>query len=549
MSTNNVSGLFTADDATAREANDRCYRRWHAVLQEGLVPATARGLGLLEPEPGGGDGDDDGGAYLAALTGMEEEVRVMAVLARAAAPDEGGEDNRDMEGGDGGTARIADAMRCAALLLFHVVLASSTPQPSSDGTAPSAAGYDGRVRHVVKLACVDVLARAFVEAVEAGDDGVTRAPRGASDAEGGGTREARSPAWDVAAVRAFLEREDLGRGAVFGSPFGLPLEGKDEGGRPSATPGSLDENGRDDEKAIPERLLLSDGDTAQSSNQEAETDRGPTSRASSPGASESPGSVGSPSSNPPDPEGTGEGERPSAKPGSLDGNERDGKEAIPERLLLNSDGDASQSSDQEAETDQGPTSRASSPGVPGVGGSPSSDPPESASALSEGARTPTPSVGSSECESRDKANRSAAEEDGEVCRAAARRRRNAKFLATRKFELVERVVAIDIVRFLMVEERERKLRENRNEERQRASAPPPGAGSADGVGTADAKEHLARTGVGRYFTASQVLRGAKIAGMGVALGTAFAITGGLAAPGETCPSGGLAAPAPACWTT
>jgi hypothetical protein len=46
----------------------------------------------------------------------------------------------------------------------------------------------------------------------------------------------------------------------------------------------------------------------------------------------------------------------------------------------------------------------------------------------------------------------------------AKRQLNAKFLATRKFELIERIVAIDVVRFLMAEEREHKLREKESKE-------------------------------------------------------------------------------------
>ena len=138
----------------------------------------------------------------------------------------------------------------------------------------------------------------------------------------------------------------------------------------------------------------------------------------------------------------------------------------------------------------------------------------------------------------------------------ARRRFNAKFLATRKFELIERLVAIDIVRFLMAEEREKKLRESdlklqeKNDEANKSGWLRKGKDDApdlnDEVGAVDlgdsdrdenadsSSEPIANAG-SQYFTASrvnQIKRGAKIAGAGLAIGTVFAITGGLAAPGE-----------------
>jgi hypothetical protein len=142
----------------------------------------------------------------------------------------------------------------------------------------------------------------------------------------------------------------------------------------------------------------------------------------------------------------------------------------------------------------------------------------------------------------------------------ARRRFNAMFLATRKFELIERLVGIDIVRFLVVEEREIKLREKELEEKKKKSSSlsftlKKAKDNAYGVtnnedGIADlGEEESTNTGqekvtTAQFFSASnvhQIKRGAKIAGAGIALGTIFAITGGLAAPALASAIGGIAA--------
>ena len=38
MSVDNMGSLFTSSDLAARATNERCYQRWHTVLQEGMVP-------------------------------------------------------------------------------------------------------------------------------------------------------------------------------------------------------------------------------------------------------------------------------------------------------------------------------------------------------------------------------------------------------------------------------------------------------------------------------------------------------------------------------
>ena len=46
----NSSSIFDTfkSDTTAAEINDKCYQRWHQVLQEGLVPQSVHALSLLQ---------------------------------------------------------------------------------------------------------------------------------------------------------------------------------------------------------------------------------------------------------------------------------------------------------------------------------------------------------------------------------------------------------------------------------------------------------------------------------------------------------------------
>jgi len=149
------------------------------------------------------------------------------------------------------------------------------------------------------------------------------------------------------------------------------------------------------------------------------------------------------------------------------------------------------------------------------------------------------------------------EEENVMTELQARRHSNAKYLATRKFELIERLVAIDIVRFLMAEEREKKIREQEIEAQKKSTThklpsflkqdvidDEEGTADLDDAALEDKMNEALDESSSQFFTdtrVKQMKRSAKIAGMGLALGTVFAITGGLAAPALAAGIGGIAA--------
>ncbi len=467
--TNNLFG----NDGSA-EVNNKCYQRWHEILQDGLVPMSVHALNLLEKtEPSGGE-DDEEETYFATLEGMEQEIQVMAILARAAALNDIDEDidETDTEGSDiddhTEMEQINSSMKCIAMLLFHVVLESSSVKsaesesensPTSDAINNTVPGYDGRVRHVMKMACVDILSRAIVSSVDAYDQKNMEAKADESKEQ---TQQVKnfdfSDDWNVEKIKSFLQLEDLGKEAIFGTPW---------------KPSSKDQK------------LLEKVDQGKESNSESDTED--------------------------------------------------------EHL-------DSESEDEEVQ-EQAPT------------------PEQTPQACEEDfdSTTDQPKSGDLETESCDSlnddqedGNTSAGEEECQNADLPSKRLLNAKFLATRKYELIERLVAIDIVRFLLAEEREKKLRDQQLEEQKKKLPKLPvflrnsildedddlgntQDGEADESNEEQDLDENAKSS--RYFNASRIQRikrGAKIATAGLAIGTVFAITGGLAAPALAAGIGGIA---------
>lgn len=541
----NVSSIFVRGDAAAAEINDKCYQRWHQVLQEGLVPTSVHALNLLERAgtaaattgTGGGGGgaasedddDEEEEAYFATMEGMDEEIQIMAILARAAALDdrpfergvEGhGSEEKNAKGSDG-MERINDVMKCTAMLIFHVVLAASTPGSSPSGSSQeniaeaakndavaTVAGYDGRVRHVMKSACVDVLTRAILESVEAFDG------RNASSA--------------IASIKTFLDQKDLGKNAVFGTPF---KSGNSGGNKLLLERGKKTQARNEQQKWQPQPEI--DEQTVSSEDlsnqtQSKENDEIPTARERPLKTVESLGSKDSS-----DASSSLEVLAENVLDSGTDSLENDpiGEEGDDEEIEVNR-----RNRSQEERLNEDPGSK------------PNVDLPKDSN---EGDRSQEDNDDAIVDWKRSDEDQGEGDEPhpNPLVELRARRQFNAKFLATRKFELIERLIAIDIVRFLMAEERAKRLREQELEAQtsskklssllKKSSSDAQGGSNDNGnyndENNVDASsEQITNTG-SQIFTASrvkQIKRGAKIAGCGLALGTVFAITGGLAAPGQ-----------------
>jgi len=485
--------MFSSNDKAIAEINDKCYQRWHQVLQEGLVPMSVRALNLLEKSAatGGEAMHDEEDLYFATMAGLDEEIQVMAILARAATLHDVSiidTQKMDTEHKEDGMDSINSTMKCTAVLLFQIVLAAleESAKNISTETTRRVAGYDGRIRHVIKLACVDVLSRAIIDSAEAFRENSTDAD---TDDEGrcSGVYDVDDYSfWNIANIASFLDKTDLGKDAIFGMP---------------------------DKPSSP--IYMESEKMLQENNEEMQ------------------------------------------KP------EKKESQSKPDEQVSNS-GEMLQN-----------TAETISPMV-------SSDSSSSLEVHSEQIKEPE-DLSSENCPQKEetgididdhRSNRNNEElgEEGQEpdkyddehdkveIDLRARRRFNAMFLATRKFELIERLVGIDIVRFLVVEEREIKLREKELEEKKKKSSSlsftlKKAKDNAYGVtnnedGIADlGEEESTNTGqekvtTAQFFSASnvhQIKRGAKIAGAGIALGTIFAITGGLAAPALASAIGGIAA--------
>jgi len=485
--------MFSSNDKAIAEINDKCYQRWHQVLQEGLVPMSVRALNLLEKSAatGGEAMHDEEDLYFATMAGLDEEIQVMAILARAATLHDVSiidTQKMDTEHKEDGMDSINSTMKCTAVLLFQIVLAAleESAKNISTETTRRVAGYDGRIRHVIKLACVDVLSRAIIDSAEAFRENSTDAD---TDDEGrcSGVYDVDDYSfWNIANIASFLDKTDLGKDAIFGMP---------------------------DKPSSP--IYMESEKMLQENNEEMQ------------------------------------------KP------EKKESQSKPDEQVSNS-GEMLQN-----------TAETISPMV-------SSDSSSSLEVHSEQIKEPE-DLSSENCPQKEetgididdhRSNRNNEElgEEGQEpdkyddehdkveIDLRARRRFNAMFLATRKFELIERLVGIDIVRFLVVEEREIKLREKELEEKKKKSSSlsftlKKAKDNAYGVTNNEdgiaylGEEESTNTGqekvtTAQFFSASnvhQIKRGAKIAGAGIALGTIFAITGGLAAPALASAIGGIAA--------
>eukprot|EP00804_Cyclotella_cryptica_P000429 CCRYP_020670-RB/>CCRYP_020670-RB protein AED:0.04 eAED:0.04 QI:330/0.85/0.75/1/0.57/0.5/8/1053/1250 len=553
--------------AAMNQMNDKAYQRWHQVLQEGLVPMAVRGLGLLEKMEGSGEckWNDEEEEYFATLQGMDEDIQVMAVLARAASlhvrhPNSGDahyiNDSLDQSKyytssieplGQDGMEQINAMMKCTALLMFHIVMMASTPYsdqstPRSDESTPnfdsdasnidadinkttSAAGYDGRVRHVLKMSCVDVLTSAILKSVESYDESQCSGEFQNEDSARDQQSESKlsnvdeGTVWNVPNIKKFVDEHNIGNDAIFGTFWnkksfeigGLigkkqvsknelqqqdPQEKGSQSGRTNTV--SREEENHDVYPSVDEMhsdlLLTSDQESAEHiQNNEVKDD---------------------------------------VKVKNQDQHIHDNIPQQQEVEHTAQDGRANeQSNDSEVLKHQSNQKLY----------------PENERELEHEIQL----------------------HQEEKTAHLAKRQLNAKFLATRKFELIERIVAIDVVRFLMAEERVRKLREKESKEQkskfmnvvdllkkaneeENDNQIDDAVNSDNSAKTANENDLNQDDQIGaaipsettsEYWTShrkKQVLRSLKIAGVGLTLGTVFAVTGGLAAPALAAGLGGLA---------
>lgn len=504
LSIDSVSSIFSGNDTAIAEINDKCYQRWHQVLQEGLVPMSVKALNLLEKSAasGGEAMNDEEESYFTTMEGMDEEIQVMAILARAATlhdvpvriDAENSTDNKKnaTEHNEDGMEPINAMMKCTAMLLFQIVLAAleESSKSSSTGAARPVASYDGRIRHVIKVACVDVLSRAIIDSVEAFHENT---PKTDIDDEGLCARVYdvdEYSFWNIANIASFLDQTDLGRDAIFGMPDkpSSPIYLESEK--------MLHENNEENQKLERKESQSKSDEQLSTSGELLRDTAGSTSPMVSPDTSTS----------------------LEVQSDQIIEPKAQSSEISPRRQETSDDIDGHHSDQNNEEL-----------GKEGL--APDND--------------------------------NGDEHEEVLMDLRARHHFNAMFLATRKFELIERLVGIDIVRFLMAEEREIKLREKEQELKKKKSNSLPSrlkkakddfhcdTNNQDGI--ADVGDSICQENANagqdtctksQFFSPSnveQIKRGAKIAGAGLALGTIFAITGGLAAPALASAIGGLAA--------
>ena len=440
-----MNSILVRRDADVAEINEKCFKRWHQVLQEGLVPLSVVALNLLKKgDEAVCDDDEEEEAYFASLEGMEEEIQVMAILARAAAlSDDTGGANVDSESG---IEQINAVMKCIAMLLFHIVLdASSTgtemtktniadsSKSKSSESRKSVAGYDGRIRHVVKSASVDVLSRTILECVNKFSPEEVHSSSATCNIDD-------FSSWDISNLKAFLDKADLGKGAIFGTVFKF---------KPSAESVLEGGNTSDDEKELHSQKQEESTQNLSGSNEQLPTS--------------------------------------------------DGVPLINESNFVNySSSLTSQGQEDDDDKRCNKNTQEKDDG---------------------NKQEPCPSDGKHNFDDTD---------------PQVRRLFNAKFLATRKYEIIERLVAIEIVRFFLAEERELKIcRQNKPNK--------PVSLSSDNVTDHNSCPDKEKDTNSQLFSTQQIKRGVKIAGAGIALGTVFAITGGLAAPALAAALGGVTA--------
>lgn len=448
-----IKSLTGDSAATIKHMNEKAYIRWQHVLQEGLVPMAVRGLGLLETIEVAETCklNDEEDQYFTSLEGMDEEIRMMAILGRAASLRERNANNsgsvyeEPLDLGEDGMEQINSMMKCTAMIMFHIVMMASTPSPSPSSQsdeAPSkpaedtkatqsAAGYDGRVRHVLKMSCVDLLTRAIIESIETYEKSQTNSEHHEAQ---DGTSESKLydideyTLWNIPNIKTFVDKHTIGKGAIFGDIWNkktsdmFGLLGKKQGGKHQ---------------------------DIQPHQKEEETEHF----------------------------GEKAEETPIAPSERVESEEFPSIEEMHSDLLLTDEMDEEESavgtgnsdtievddeSDQQAESEKNKTKNDQCSALHSNEYSSehnqvhlhSND--EGGKVIQEERKDDSSSETPQERELRIKRE----EREAHI----AKRQLNAKFLASRKYELIERIVAIDVVRFLMAEERERKLREREQKE-------------------------------------------------------------------------------------
>lgn len=403
---------------------------------------AVRGLGLLEPIDSDSSQECNNSKYsnnneeeeefFASLQGMEEEIQMMAILGRAASlrdrTDWSKNDNDDVResGGEDGMEQINSMMKCTAMLMFHIVLMASAPSDDARETkdttddkdvnaTKSAAGFDGRVRHVLKMSCVDVLTRAILQSVDAYEKEQQSQSEEVAHQETSQTKVLYDidevTLWNIPNIKTFVEEHVIGKEAIFGTVWHkqssekFALLGKKQG----STQQLVDEKQNDDK--LQQEQQQEEGEQQQSdefpSIEEMHSDLLLTDE-------------------------TDEEE-------SAVSESEDRIEADPIKEDKISDETAEQSVD---------------PGVDDNDSKQNLTSQQSDNAIDSN-ETEEHELNQVEFDHEHQLQLQQQEKETQQ----AKRQLNAKFLASRKYELIERIVAIDVVRFLMAEERERKLRE------------------------------------------------------------------------------------------
>jgi hypothetical protein len=447
-----IKSLTTSNSSAIQEMNTKAFNRWQAVLQEGLVPLAVRGLGLLEPIEqqqcsSSSSINDDEEEYFASLQGMDAEIQMMAILGRAASLRDRTENSCDDDDviresiqfeedegdDDDGMEQINSMMKCTAMLMFHVVMMASAPS-SSDAhdkevaaeagndskNTVSSAGFDSRVRHVLKMACVDVLTRAILQSVDVYEKKAMNQEQlqsAETAAQAVGETESKKlydidefTLWNIPNIKVFVDEHVIGKEAIFGTVWQkqsaekFALLGKKQGSKQQMV--VVQEQQNEDQEL-----------QSSASEQRLESDEFP--------------SIEEMHSDLLLTDETDEEE--SAVSESGDGvvaetikDENKSDEVAEQSIDLTQDNN----DNKQDPTDQQPDN------APNNG-------------------TQDNELNQVENEQEQQLKLQQAEKEAHQ----AKRQLNAKFLASRKYELVERIVAIDVVRFLMAEERERKLRE------------------------------------------------------------------------------------------
>ena len=441
---------------------------------------AVRGLGLLEPII-----DDTGRKcklneeeeeYFQSLQGMEEEIQMMAILGRAASLRDRAVDNDEFEesadSNEDGMGQINSMMKCTAMLMFHIVMMASTPSTKDSDHAANkntrgndtnattkAAGYDGRVRHVLKMSCVDGLTHAILQGVERYE--IDQATDETSEDDG-----AQTPAesklydvdeytlWNMANIKIFLDEHNIGKEAIFGTIWNK--KSSDIFGLLGKKNGSKQELGLQDHVEDRQQLIENEQPQPDMKDQSSEAEQQQTKTEEFPSIEEMHSDL-------------------------LLTDEIDEQVDVSAADSISDNAAVAQSPDYEINErldnvlagQSEPVENVKDEGDKLIKLSVEENTEEEQSIACENDTAelqPQTSIQSSQPhENKNDTTEIPQEQEfmlmqDELEAQLAKRQLNAKFLASRKFELIERIIAIDVVRFLMAEERERKLRDKEQKE-------------------------------------------------------------------------------------